>query len=48
MKIPKPKFPKGLQRLKLPIVKSRKPGTLKLTNQMIADYEAALDAGKQI
>ena len=38
--------PHRLRRLKLPIVKSRKPGTLKLTNETIADYEAGIDAGK--
>jgi hypothetical protein len=35
------------QRLKLPIVKSRKPGTLKLTNKMIAEHEAGIDAGNE-
>lgn len=38
--------PPPFRRLKLPIVKSRKPGTLKLTNQMIAEHEAGIDAGK--
>lgn len=37
--------PERFRRLKLPIVKSRKPGTLKLTNQMIAEHEAGIDAG---
>ena len=35
---------KRFKRLKLPVVKSRKPGTLKLTNKMIAIHEAGLDA----
>lgn len=34
------------RRIKLPIVKSRKPGTLKLTNEMIAEHESKLDAGQ--
>ena len=33
--------PPRSRRLKLPIVKSRKPGTLKLTNKMIAEHESA-------
>jgi hypothetical protein len=37
--------PQRLRRLKLPIVKSRKPGTLKLTNELIAKHEARIDAG---
>jgi hypothetical protein len=36
--------PRRSRRIKLPIVKSRKPGTLKLTNEMIAEHEARLDA----
>jgi len=32
------------RRIKLPAVKSRKPGTLRLTNKMIAEYEADLDS----
>jgi hypothetical protein len=39
--------PQRFRRLKLPIVKSRKPGTLKLTNQMIAEHEAGIDAGNE-
>ena len=39
--------PPPLRRLKLPIVKSRKPGTLKLTNHMIAEHEAGIDAGNE-
>jgi len=39
--------PQRFQRLKLPIVKSRKPGTLKLTNKMIAEHEAGIDAGNE-
>lgn len=35
---------KQLRRLKLPIVKSRNPGTLKLTNKMIAEHEAGIEA----
>ena len=35
------------RRIKLPAVKSRKPGTLRLTNKMIAAYEADLDVGDQ-
>lgn len=30
-------------KVKLPMVKSRKPSTLKLTNRMIAKYEAGTD-----
>lgn len=41
-----PDTPARFRRVKLPIVKSRKPGTLKLTNQMIAEHEAGIDAGK--
>jgi len=36
--------PQRICRLKLPVVKSRKPGTLKLTNAMIAEHEAGIDA----
>jgi len=32
------------RRIKLPVVKSRRPGTLRLTNKVIAEYEAILDA----
>jgi hypothetical protein len=35
------------RRIKLPAVKSRKPGTLRLTNKMIAEYEADLEVGDQ-
>jgi hypothetical protein len=35
------------RRIKLPAVKSRKPGTLRLTNKMIAAYEADLEVGDQ-
>lgn len=38
---------KQLRRLKLPIVKSRKPGILKLTNKMIAEHEARVEAGNE-
>ena len=38
---------KRLRRVKLPMVKSRKPGTLKLTNRMIAEHEAGIDAGHE-
>jgi hypothetical protein len=34
------------RRIKLPIVKSRKPGTLKLTDDMISRHEVELDAGR--
>jgi hypothetical protein len=37
--------PQRFQRLRLPIVKSQKPGTLKLTNSMITEHEARIDAG---
>jgi hypothetical protein len=30
-------------RIKLPAVRSRKPGTLRLTNKMIAEYETNLE-----
>lgn len=36
--------PQQGRRLKLPIVKSRKPGTLKLTGRMIAKHEVEIDA----
>jgi hypothetical protein len=36
-----PDTPPRSRRLKLPIVKSRKPGTLKLTGKMIAKHESA-------
>lgn len=39
--------PQRSRRIELPIVKSRKPGTLKLTNQMIAEREAKIDAGHE-
>lgn len=39
--------PQRSPRLKLPIVKSRKPGTLRLTNKMIAEHEAGLDTGRE-
>jgi len=32
------------RRIKLPAVRSRKPGTLRLTNKMIAEYEAGVEA----
>lgn len=41
------KPPQRFRRVKLPIVKSRKPGTLKLTNEMIAEHEAGLDSGNE-
>ena len=31
------------RRIKLPAVRSRKPGALRLTNKMIAEYEANLE-----
>ena len=40
--------PRRLKRIQLPIVKSRKPGTLKLTNKMIAEHEAGIDAGNEV
>jgi len=39
--------PHRFRRIELPIVKSRAPGTLKLTNKMIADHEAGIDAGDE-
>lgn len=33
------------QRIALPVVRSRKPGTLRLTGEAIADFEARVDAG---
>jgi hypothetical protein len=38
--------PEPRRRVHLPIVPSKHPGTLKLTNAMIAEYEAELDAGR--
>ena len=35
------------KRIQLPMVKSKKPGTLKLTGSMIAEHEAAMDAGRE-
>ena len=32
------------RRIKLPAVRSRRPGTLRVTNKMIAEYEANLEA----
>ena len=40
--------PQHSRRVKLPMVKSKRPGTLKLTNQMIAEHEARIDAGNEI
>ena len=36
----------GTRRVQLPMVKSKKPGTLGLTNEMIAKIEARLDRGE--
>jgi hypothetical protein len=35
------------RRIQLPIVKSKKPGTLQLGNEMIAEIEARLDTGHE-
>jgi hypothetical protein len=35
------------QRIQLPIVKSKKPGTLRLGNETIAEIEARLDMGDE-
>jgi hypothetical protein len=35
------------RRIQLPIVKSRKPGTLRLGNEAIAEIEARLDMGHE-
>jgi hypothetical protein len=35
------------RRIQLPIVKSKKPGTLRLGNEMIAEIEARLDTGHE-
>ena len=35
------------RRIHLPIVKSKKPGTLRLSNEMIAEVEARLDTGHE-
>jgi hypothetical protein len=35
------------RRIKLPIVKSKKPGTLRLSNEMIDEAEARLDTGHE-
>ena len=35
------------RRIQLPIVKSKKPGTLRLSNEMIAEAEARLDTGHE-
>jgi hypothetical protein len=37
--------PPGIHHVKLPFVKSKRPGSLKLTGKMIAEHEARLDAG---
>ena len=34
------------RRVQLPIVRSAQPGSMKLTGEMIAEYEADLDAGR--
>jgi hypothetical protein len=41
--------PAGLRtrRIQLPIVKSKKPGTLRIGNEMIAEIEARLDIGHE-
>lgn len=39
--------PQRFRRLQLPIVKSRMPRTLKLTNSMIAEHEARIDVGNE-
>ena len=36
-----------VRRIQLPIVKSKKPGTLRLSNEMIAEVEARLDTGHE-
>lgn len=36
--------PRG-ERISLPVMRSRKPGSLKLTGEMIADFETRVDAG---
>jgi hypothetical protein len=35
------------RRIQLPIVKSKKPGTLRLGNETIAEFEAQLDIGHE-
>jgi hypothetical protein len=35
------------RRIRLPIVKSKRPGTLRLSNEMIAELEARLDTGRE-
>jgi len=47
MVISRPDASQRVRRLKLPIVKSRKPGSLKLTGKMIAEHEARIDAGDE-
>lgn len=37
----------SVPRIQLPLVKSKKPGTLKLTGRMIAEHEAAIDTGRE-
>ena len=34
-------------RIQLPIVKSKRPGTLRLSNEMISQVEARLDTGRE-
>jgi hypothetical protein len=36
-----------VRRIQLPIVKSKRPGTLRLSNEMIAQVEARLDTGRE-
>ena len=36
------------RRIQLPIVKSKKPGTLRLSNERIAEVEARLDSGNEL
>jgi len=36
-----------VRRIQLPIVKSKRPGTLRLSNEMISQVEARLDTGRE-
>ena len=40
--------PPPAPRISLPMVRSRKPGSLPLTGRMIAEQEAALDTGHEV
>ena len=40
--------PQRFRRINLPVVKSTKPGSLKLSGKMIAEHEVKIDAGRTV